>query len=139
MFNLHLNLDRNHTGSSITGHQQKVEWGWFKKKKKTKAMKDKFFIDATSELDVVYRGESGVELLLCTVRLGPHRGSQPAGGGIYHSQGIAEAGIKGRDEPRQPTNFEHVPRMFTSPLQQKKTYSINPTMLYSQNNISMEL
>lgn len=64
--------------------------------------------------------EAVVDLCSAASRLGPHRGSKPAVGGIYHWQGIAEAGIKGGDEPRHPPNVEHVPRLFTSPLQQRE-------------------
>lgn len=51
------------------------------------------------------RAEFGYQVVVAIVdlwsmpcRLGPHTRSEPTVGRLYHSQGIAEAGIKGKDE-----------------------------------------
>lgn len=67
-------------------------------------------------------------------RLGPHRGSQPAVGGIYHPQGIAEAGTN-RDNHLMSGMCQG---RLHHPYSSKKTYSINATIC-SQNNVSLEL
>lgn len=69
--------------------------GGGKKKKKTEQMKVSSPPTPRQSWMWFIRVEAVVDLSSVPSRLGPHRGSQPAVGGIYHPQGIAEARIKG--------------------------------------------
>lgn len=83
--------------------------------------------------------EAVVDLCCVASRLGPHGGSGPAVGGIYHSQGIAEAGIKAGMNRDNLLMSSMCQDCLHHPYSSEEAYSINPTVSDSHNNISLEL